>query len=80
MRRSITGFYFIPTNLLFAKRNRCTNVLLFILSLYSSNIDGIVDAIGASLRELDTRVEVIIPDGKKIILLVFTLVYIGDTP
>lgn len=54
-------------------------MLLFILSLYGSNIDGIVDAVGASLRELDTRVEVTIPDGKKIILLIFTLVYIGDT-
>lgn len=80
MRRSITGFYFIPANLPFAERNRRANVLPFTLGPHGSNMDGIVDAVGASLRELDAGVEVTMPDGKKIILLVFTLVYIGDTP
>lgn len=66
--------------MLFAKRNRRANVLPFILGLYSSNIDSIVGAISSSLRELDARVEIVILDRKKIILIAFTLVYISDTP
>lgn len=51
--RKLIGIYFIATSLTAQQRNRRTNVLLFILGPYGSNIDDIIKAIGLILRTLD---------------------------
>lgn len=71
--------YFIAAGLTAQQRNRRTNVLPFTLSLYGSNIDDVIKAIGPMLRTLDRGQRIrFLGKDKDSMLCASVLVYLGN--
>lgn len=54
--RALIGFYIQNGAFTILKRKRRTNVFPLTIGPYSSNLDGIIQAIGSFLVQLDTRI------------------------
>lgn len=76
--RSLVGVYLIPAGLTNKKRHRQANIFPLTLSPHGSNFNDTVRAL-QSLGKLDMGAEVMV-NGKKCLLCVPTLCYIGDMP
>lgn len=75
--RSLIGIYFIIAALSTRKRDRRANVFPLTLGLYRSNFTDVVEAIKL-LVILDRGVEVYIPRAGKVLLVAFTIAFLGD--
>lgn len=75
--RSLIGIYFIIVVLSARKRDRRANVFPLTLGLHGSNFADVVEAIKL-LAMLDRGVEVHIPRAGKVLLVAFTIAFLGD--
>lgn len=75
--RSLIGIYFIIVALSTRKRDRRANVFPLILGLYRSNFADIVEAIKL-LAILDRGIKVHIPRAGKVLLVAFTIAFLGN--
>lgn len=75
--RSLIGIYFIIIVLSTRKCDRRANIFPLILGLYRSNFADIVEAIKL-LAILDRGIKVHIPRAGKVLLVAFTIAFLGD--
>lgn len=75
--RSLIGIYFIIIVLSTRKRDRRANIFPLILGLYRSNFADIIEAIKL-LAILDRGVKVYIPRAGKVLLVAFTIAFLGN--
>lgn len=77
--RSLMGIYFIIAALSARERDRRANVFPLTLGPHGSNFADVVEAIKL-LAMLDRGIEVHIPGAGKVLLVAFTMAFLGDMP
>lgn len=78
MYRALIGVYLFIAILPNKERGRRANIIPLTLGLYSYNLTEVIDAIGAIVSTLDTRVIIELVDSTKIIVYTQILTFIGN--